>query len=149
MISFQSIKDVLKKTIAWERELSDLLDVAQLGVKNEESKELIRLLAERQKENLGVVSKIDPQRYGNVEWVRYASAYRDEELIPKKVIRRDTPPKEILEHIRTYEKRLAQFYSWIAEALVTDSQKELFQSLATFKGRQAAETEDLLAQTIP
>lgn len=58
--------------------------------------------------------------------------------------KRNSTPQEIIAHILEYEEKLKKFYFSIFNLLVTEKQKELFDSLVKFKARQISEIENLL-----
>ena len=41
MVTYKNLQDILQLSVAWERKLNDLYDVAQLGLKNEKSRKLV------------------------------------------------------------------------------------------------------------
>ena len=136
MIAYKNLQEVLQRTVDWERKLNDLYDVAQIGVKNEESKKLVLFLKERQNANLEVLEGIDVKEYGPDEWIQFAGDYREKELIPNLEIHRDSTPDEIFGAILEYEEKLEKFYRMISEHVTSDSQRDLFESLKTFKEGQ-------------
>jgi len=136
MTTFKELKALLDRSIAWEEQLNDLYDVAQLGLRNPDSRRLIDFLKERQDSNLEVLRNIELKKFGPVEWVKYARDYRDEDMVPKRTINRDSKPEEIFTTILEYEEKLKEFYQAIAENVVSDRQKDLFESLVTFKEGQ-------------
>ena len=136
MIAYKNLQEVLQRTVVWERKLNDLYDVAQIGVKNEESKKLVLFLKERQNANLEVLEGIDVKEYGPSEWIQFAGDYREKELIPNQEIHRNSTPDEIFNAILEYEGKLEKFYGMISEHVTSDSQRDLFESLKTFKEGQ-------------
>ncbi|HEB11672.1 MAG TPA: hypothetical protein ENI06_10720 [Spirochaetales bacterium] len=146
MIAYKELQDVLKITVGWEKKLNDLYDVAEIGLRNKESRKIIAFLKEKQIRNLEILKNININDYGRTEWVRYASDYREEDLIPSRNITKDSPPEEIFSHIVEYEEKLKEFYSSIVSLLVTEEQKELFSSLVTFKESQISEIKNLMAR---
>ncbi len=144
MISFKNLFEILKKSIEWEQNLYDLYEVAEIGVKNEESKSVISELLKKQKVKLDILKNIDPKAFSLDKWVRYVSDYKDDELIPKKEIKSDSTPKEILKLIFEYEEKIKTFYSSILRVLDTEKQQELFKSLVTFKENQMASLKSII-----
>jgi hypothetical protein len=144
MIAFKDLSEILKITIGWENKLKDFYDVAEFAMKNEESKKVIRLLREQLVEKLEILSGINVAGFGKTEWVRYASDYRDEDLIPVGTIGRQSTPREIYAHLLDYEAKLKGIYAGIAANLISRSQKELFESLAQFKEEQSDEVRRLM-----
>ncbi len=149
MIAFKDLKDVLRITLDWERKLKDFYDVAEVAMRNPESKQVVALLREKLLVKLEHLERIDVRSFGKTEWVRYAPGYRDEELIPVGRIGRTSSPEEIFTHLLEYQGKLKSVYSSIAQALVSRSQKELFEALALFKEEQSAEIGRLLESYKP
>ncbi len=144
MLSFKNLFEVLKKSIEWEKNLYDLYEVAEIGLKNEESKSVISMLLEKQKVKLDILKGIDPETFGLDKWMRHAPDYKDDEIIPKKEIKSDSAPKEILKLIFEYEDKIKKFYSSISDSLNTEKQKELFESLVTFKEAQISSLKSIM-----
>jgi hypothetical protein len=136
MITFKNLQEIMEKTVDWERKLNDLYEVAQFGVKNQESKKLISFLKERQDANLEVLEGIDVKKYGPSEFVKFVDDYRGNELIPNQNIHRDSTPEEIFATILEYEEKLEKFYGMIADQVNSESQRDLFESLQRFKEGQ-------------
>ncbi|MAG14104.1 MAG: hypothetical protein CMN78_05865 [Spirochaetales bacterium] len=136
MIAFKELKDVLQKTVEWEKKLNDLYDVASFGLVKDDSKKLITFLKDRQESNLEILEGIDVKSYGPSGWVRFAADYREDELIPNKVITRESSPKQILDTILEYGEKLRDFYKMISEHVVSERQRDLFDSLSRFKEEQ-------------
>jgi len=136
MLAFRELKDILNRTIGWERELDDLLDVAAVGLKQPESKSLVDQLKKRQEEILEVLTNINVEDFGPAEWVKFSGDLKREELIPKKRINRNSAPEEILSYVREYEEALRDFYNRLADIIRAESQRDLFRSLAQLKSHQ-------------
>ena len=139
MFAFKELSEILEKTVEWERKLKDFYDVAGYALKNQESKDTVTMLRDRLAGKLEILEGVDLTKHGNVEWVRYAPAYKEEELIPIGVITRNSAPEEICSQLLDYESKLRSVYQSIAENLVNRTQKELFESLVLFKDEQIAE----------
>ena len=146
MIAFKNVEEILAKSLAWEQKLKDLYDVAEVAMRRDESRKTVALLRDNLEEKLTVLRNVDTAEHGTSEWVRYAGDHNDADLIAAESIRRDSSPEEILSHIVTYQQHLRDFYSRIAENLVSRDQKELFESLAAFKAEQIAEFGRITAQ---
>ena len=58
--------------------------------------------------------------------------------------KRDSTPKDIVKYILEYEEKLRDFYATISETIITRNQKELFDSLLTFKKRQVFEIKQFI-----
>ncbi|MEX2442454.1 MAG: hypothetical protein WD492_02530 [Alkalispirochaeta sp.] len=136
MASYKSLQDLLKRALKWEEEILSLYDVAKIGLADENSKNLITRLDTQQKRNLEILGGIDVTKYGPNEWVRFSIEYHDEQLIPRKTVKRDSSPQEIVTAILDYERKLKDYYQTIHDSLVSKSQKELFASLVQFRDKQ-------------
>lgn len=136
MASYQSLQDLLNRALKWEKELLSFYDVAKIGLGDEKSKNLVTRLEAQQGRNLEILRDIDVEKYGPNEWVRFSIEYHDEQLIPKKSVKRDSKPEEIVTAILDYENKLKKYYETIHNSVVSDSQKELFASLVQFRDRQ-------------
>jgi len=147
MIAFKNVEEILKKSLAWEKKLKDLYDVAEVAMKRDESRTTVALLRDNLEKKLEVLRNVDTAAHGTAEWVRYAGDFNDADLIAADSITRDSSPDEILNHIVTYQRHLQEFYRRLAENLVSREQKELFESLAAFKAEQIGEFGRLVAQT--
>jgi rubrerythrin len=149
MIAFKNLKDILRITLDWERSLKDFYDVAEFALKNETARKALRVLREALLEKLEILKGIKVESYGKSEWIRFALDYKTEDLIPKDRIHRGAEARDIFTHLVSYEEKLANIYSRIAETLVSRSQKELFESLARFKEEQIAEIRRLQESDSP
>jgi hypothetical protein len=147
MIAFKSLAEILKTTVGWEDKLKDFYDVAEYALKNENSKDTVRMLREKHVDKLEILKGVDTGSDGTTEWVRYAPSYKEEDLIPVGKIHRDTEPGEIIEHLLDFENKLKNTYSSIANNLISRDQKELFESLVLFKEEQIEEIRHLSEQT--
>jgi len=143
MIAFKSIKDILEMGVSWERKIKDLYDVAEFGLENEKSKQVITKLKESHINKLQILENLDVEKYGLNEWVRFVSAKRDEDIIPTRDIRRDSTPDEIFLVLLECERKIKDFYSSVNSILVTTKQKELFDSLVKFKEIKIGEITNL------
>ena len=139
MIAFKNVSEILEKSLVWEEKLKDLYDVAEVATRREESGKVVALLRDSLVQKLKVLRNVDPSKFGTLEWVRYAGDRNEADLLASNSIRRDSPPEDILNHLVTYQQHLQDFYAHIAENLVSRDQKELFESLASFKAEQIGE----------
>ncbi|NOY08370.1 MAG: hypothetical protein GXP33_05985 [Spirochaetes bacterium] len=149
MIAFKDLKDILKLAVKWEKKLKDFYDVAEFALSDKKSKGVIAVLRENLLKNIHILENISIADYGTTEWVRYASEHREEELIPVKRITRESKPEEIFHQILDYQAKLKDFYSTILNNLITDKQKELFESLVKFQEEQIYETTNFMKKYKP
>ena len=136
MLAFRNLEDIVGKAIGWETALKGFYEVAEVAMRNPESKKLVVVLGEKLAERLRILKELDVKKFGSVEWVRFVSVYRDDEIVPKTAITRDSTPEEIFGVMLGVDEKLQRFYAELAGNLVSRSQKELFQSLALFKSEQ-------------
>lgn len=136
MLAYKALKEILDRTIGWERELGDLLEVAGFGLTNKRSRDVVNVLVAHQSDILEVLVGIDLAAFGPAEWIQFFGDLKREELIPKRKIHKDTPADEIVSYIMEYEEALRDFYGRVADRVTMDSQKDLFQSLVTLKNAQ-------------
>jgi rubrerythrin len=145
MISYRDLKEILQTTVRWERQLKDLYDVAEFGVKDQAARKIILELRENHLNRLEILENVNVEDFGKVEWIKYAVGYRDEEIVPKKRITRHSSPPEIAKQILEYEEKLMSFYRSIHDSLKTETQKELFASLVKFKEIQISNIRGIVA----
>jgi|GEM_PF-1182067 len=146
MYAFNDLQSLLDVSVKWEKELKDLYEVAELGVKNKKSKELIQFLLTKQTRILDVLKNIDVRKYGQDEFVQFTQENHTEELIPSHEISKNTEPDKIIDLIKKFETKLEEYYSKIADHLVSESQKELFSSLVVLKEAQLEAIDNYMKQ---
>ena len=137
MPAFQDLRDIYRQAVHWEKELSDLYDVAEIGLKRPESKALIRELVNEHKEKLQILEKVKIDDFGHTEWVKYPPQFDEDEMVPKRGMAKQTSPEEILQLILGFQNRQQTFYQALHDKLVASGLKDLFASLVTFKRNQA------------
>ncbi len=136
MISFTKLEDILSTTIQWEEQMRDLYDVAELGLKTRESKELLAFLKETHQKNLDILQNIKVKDYGPDEWIKFTADFGVLQQIPQHQITRNSTVEEIFKKVKSYEESLQSVYQRVSEHTVSESQTELFLSLALMKGNQ-------------
>ena len=62
--------------------------------------------------------------------------YNIKDMLPIGKITRESSPSDIINKICECEERFKSFYSTISEKIITREEKELFESLVTFKSSQ-------------
>lgn len=133
MYVYKDLQSLLDVSVNWEKELKDLYDVAALGIKHKKSKELIEFLLMKQTKILTVLVELDVHKYGEDEFIKFTPENHTEKLIPQQELKSSSEPDEIIKMIIKYESQLKDYYRDIADHLVSENQKELFQSLVTLK----------------
>jgi len=136
MLSFKKLEDILEITIKWEMQMSDLYDVAELGLKEKEAKELLFFLKESHQKNLKIIRKLDVNNYGPDEWIKFTADFGVFHQIPQHQITRNSTAEDIFAKVSLYEDSLQSVYKRVSEHTVSESQTELFASLAIMKGNQ-------------
>lgn len=148
MYVFKDLQSLLDMSVKWEKELKDLYDVAELGVKHPKSRELINFLLGKQTKILAVLTDIDVGKYGSDEFVKFAPENHTEKLIPVSELNKNSEPDQIIQLIKRYESRLKDYYRDVADNLVTEGQKELFESLVTLKNIQLEALDNFIREHI-
>lgn len=143
MIAYRDVGELVALALRLERKLKDFYDVAEIAVKNAESRRLIAALRERLEEKLAVLSAVDPSKFGRGEFLKYAPELREEDVVPVGSINRASAPSAIVSRIIASEERLRTFYAEVAGKLVARDQKELFAALVSFKEDQIADIKRL------
>jgi hypothetical protein len=149
MASYKDLNELVKKAVSWEKELKDLYDVAEIGLKEGESKKIVSVLRDNLVNKLEVLEHVDVEKYGMSEWLKYAPSHRDRDMLPRKAITKNSTPKEIFDQLLSFEEKLKDFYAAILESIRTENQKELFSSLVSFKEKQINEITRLMQNYNP
>ena len=144
MVSYKDLKSLFEMTLEWEKQLSDFYDVAEYALKKKETQLTIVLLKENHENNLKILREIDVESFGKDEWLKYVPDYSVKDLIPIGKITRKSNPDEIIDSILEYEERIKDFYSFVAQKIVSRDEKELFESLVSFKNAQIVRIKQLL-----
>ena len=144
MISFKKLKDILATSVEWEQQMGDLYDVAELGLKTKEAKELLSFLKENHRQNLDIIEKLNVNDYGPDEWVKFTADFSVLRQIPQHQITKESTAEEIFTKVRSYEGSLQSFYQRISEHTISESQSELFSSLALMKTNQLASIKNFM-----
>ena len=145
MGAYKDLKAIMENIIGWESSLKDFYDVAEIAMRDEKSKGIIRTLRSNHVDNLQITMEIDIDSFGKNEWVKNVPEYSLRDLIPIGKIKRDSDPLEIFRFILEYEEKVKTIYALISEKILERDEKELFCSLATFKNKQIFEIRRLVA----
>ncbi|TFG61002.1 MAG: hypothetical protein E4H36_11145 [Spirochaetales bacterium] len=148
MLAFKELQDILQITIKWEEKIKELYEVAEYGLKDMEAKNVIVFLKENHTSRLDILKNLKVKDYGATEWVRFSADYKTNDLITAKIIRKDSTALEICNVILEYENKIRDFYEKIANNLKTASQKELFESLTSFKDEQISRIKNFKDQKL-
>ncbi|MCK5198732.1 MAG: hypothetical protein KAR21_10295, partial [Spirochaetales bacterium] len=99
MISFKKLKDILATSVEWEQHMKDLYDVAEVGLKEKEAKELLLFLKENHRRNLDIIENLDINNYGPDEWVNFTADFSVLSQIPQHQITRESTAEEIFSRV--------------------------------------------------
>ena len=146
MLAYRNVGEIIGKVIRWETALHGYYEVAEVALRNPESKKLVTVLRERLTERLRILKELDVRKFGGVEWVQFVPAMAEDDIVPKLAITRSSPPEEVLSVILGTDEKLERFYASLASNLVSRAQKDLFQSLAAFKAEQIQSIKGYMAQ---
>jgi rubrerythrin len=136
MISFKKLEDILATTIEWEEQMKDLYDVAELGVNTKEANKLLLFLIESHSKHLNILSNLRIKDYGPDEWINFTADFGVLRQIPQHQITRESSAEEIFSKVRSYEEAMESLYKRVSEHTISESQTELFLSLALMKKNQ-------------
>ncbi|MDA3938935.1 MAG: hypothetical protein PF693_06465 [Spirochaetia bacterium] len=136
MISFKKLEDILRETIKWEEQMKDLYDVAELGLRGKEAKELLVFLKDSHYRHLNVLQNINVNHYGPDEWIKFTADFGVLQQIPQHQITQHSSAEDIFSRVSNYETSLKLVYQRVSEHTVSQSQTELFSSLALMKENQ-------------
>jgi len=136
MLSFKKLEDILATTIKWELQMRDLYDVAEIGLKTRDSKELLGFLKESHQKHLKILQNLNINDYGPDEWIKFTADFGVLSQIPQHQITRDSTVEDIFVKVESYEESLKSLYERVSEHTVSETQTELFFSLALMKENQ-------------
>jgi len=136
MLSFKKLEDILETTIKWELQMRDLYDVAELGLKTSDSKELLVFLKKSHQKHLKILQNLNIHDYGPDEWIKFTADFGVLYQIPQHQITKNSTVEEIFVKVESYEESLQSVYKRVSEHTVSENQTELFSSLALMKENQ-------------
>jgi hypothetical protein len=149
MKAYNDVNELVQRAVSWEQKLKDLYDVAELGVKDAEAKKIVAMLRDKVAEKLEVLKHVNAAKYGKPEWIQFPPRFSEKGMLPKKAVTRDSKPMDIFNQLLIFEGKLKDFYASILGQLKTENQKDLFQSLVTFKEEQIHEIERIMGKYKP
>ena len=136
MLAYKELQDILDTTVEWEKKMLDLYEVAEIAIKQEAAKDAIKFLKSNHSSHMEILKNIDVKDYGPNEYVKFTKDYHEEDIVPQREIHRDSTADELCEYMLEYENKMRDFYQLIRDHLTTEQQRELFDSLVTFKENQ-------------
>jgi len=144
MIIFRDFKELFEIILQWEDTLTDYYTVGEKIIQNEKCKEIITFLKEKHLSNLQFIKDIHIEDYGKDGWIRCAPECCITVILPVREITSESTQEEIINHISEFEETMMKLYVSISEEITSHNEKELFDSLVKFKGRQIYEIKSCL-----
>jgi len=144
MLILDDYKEVFIKILKLENKLTEYYNIIEHLVKDEKCREIIAFLKERHINNLKYIRDIRVEDYGKDSWIRSAPDCFVKVVLPINEITSESSIEEIINHILDFEKKMKEIYSCISDEICSGNEKELFNSLAEFKGRQIYEIKSCL-----
>jgi len=139
MLIYHDLKELLEILITWEHKLTDFYDAAETGMKDTSCSGILEILRKNHEKNLLIMSDIHIEDYGKDKWIQWAPDYDFKHLLQLDVQANSCAIGDIIDSIMEFEEKMKSFYGSIAEKITTREEKELFESLVTFKGLQIYE----------
>ena len=136
MRAFQDLNDILEEVIEQEEKFTGFFNAALEIVQDEHCRQMLTLLRENHVMNLQILREIKVKDYGNDEWLRNIPSCTIAEIDQVKEISDESSMDDISRIILHFEQKMKDFYSCLAEEIVTLNEKELFESLVRFKEKQ-------------
>jgi len=136
MVVFRDLKGLMDIIISWEKKLSEFYETSEAVVSTERCRQIIGMLKTNHDKNLGIIEDLRVENFGKDEWVQITPDINVKKLLPTECITCDSTPQEITHYVLEFEIQLKDFYSSIADRIVTREEKELFESLVMFKDHQ-------------
>ena len=144
MIGYKDLRSLLNLIVEWEKKLADFYDVAEYALRKKESLITVKILKENHDNNMKVLESIDVEEFGNDEWIKYTPDFNVHDIMPIGKISRDASPDEIIHSILEFEEKVKEYYEKIADKIITSQEKDLFDSLVSFKNTQIVRIKQLL-----
>jgi len=139
MAVFRDLKKLLEMAVVWEERLTDFYDAVERTSRAKELCQNIVLLKKRHVENLDIVRCIDIEAYGKDEWIQNVPEIDVENLLCLSSVTEDMSMREIFARVLKFERRMKEFYGFVADKVIDIDEKELFESLVQFKDWQIIE----------
>lgn len=143
-MAFNSLDEVLKQIIQWEKRLDTFYDLMEEYLTHRESRQTAEVLKRQQEKALGMLDTIDIKQYEHIEFIKNIPDYRSEDIIPHFEISADSSPAEVFETILSYEEKLEKYYTHIRDVLTYTESKDLFDMLIQHKLGQIKEIKALM-----
>ena len=136
---YHDLKELLDVLITWENKLTAFYDAAGTEMKDMSCSDILGILKKNHEKNLLILKDIHIEDYGKDEWIQWAPDYDLKHLLQLDLQANRCAVGEIISSIMEFEEKMKEFYSSIAEKITSREEKELFESLVTFKGLQIYE----------
>ena len=144
MQNYHDLKELLEILITWEQKLTDFYNAAETEMKDMSCSDILVILRKNHEKNLRIISDILIEDYGKEKWIQWAPDYDLKHLLQFDLQANQCAVGEIINCIMEFEEKMKAFYSSIAEKITTRKEKELFESLVTFKEMQIYEIKRIM-----
>ena len=145
MTRYLDLKELLSHVIEKEDDLTHYYDFAGNVVTDHKCRAVLEMLRDNHEQNLKVVREINIEDFGADEWIKCAPDIALTALLPEAELTPNSTVDEISSHILDFENGLRDFYSAIKKEIISSDERDLFESLVTFKERQIFEIKSCLS----
>jgi hypothetical protein len=145
MANYKDLAEIVRMAVRIEKKMKDFYDVAEYAVHSPESKAAIAVIKSKLAEKLAILETVSPEKYGTLEWLKFAPPLEEKDVVPKNRITRASSPMDIFMQVLASEEKLKEYYTKVSAQVTARSQKELFDSLASFKNEQVEEVRRLMS----
>lgn len=143
-MAYKSGEEIIKMALSWESKLSDYYEVAAYAVKNEKSREILRLLKNSLAERMEIIRRLGPECFERIEWIKNLPDQDGGMKIFLEGITRSSMPEDIFNHLLKFEERLRDFYKEIMENLKEGPGREFYENLYKFKIQRIIEIKKII-----
>ena len=140
-MSFNSVEDIIKSIITWERDFDSFYSMLEEYLKDEKSRKAAEILQLRHEKILRELEDIDLEKYGHIEFLKYVPEYRGEERFE---IAADADVEDLFYKILDHENNRIAYYKRLRGIAVFEKSRELFDMLIQLKTGQVKEIKALL-----
>lgn len=140
-MSFNSVEDILKSIIKWERDFDSFYSLLEEYLKDEKARKAAEVLQMRHEKILKELESIDLEKYGHIEFVKYVPDYSEEDRFE---IEADAAVEDLFYKILGHEEKRIEYYKRLRNIVVFERSRELFDMLIQLKTGQVKEIKALL-----
>lgn len=144
MLIYHDLKELLEILITWEHKLTVFYDAAETEMQDMSCGDILEILKKNHEKNLLIMCDIHIEDYGKDEWIQWAPDYDLKHLLQLDLQANSCAIGDIIDCIMEFEEKMKAFYGSIAEKITTREEKELFESLVTFKDKQIYEIKRIM-----